>query len=469
MAGTLQADFLQPQSNTGLTIVSPTGSAMASINTAGIYSATGTQMFNASGTITSGVDISVNGLTVGKGGGNNTNNTALGYQAVYSNTTGTQNIGIGSQALYATTTSNNNIGVGVQALYTNTTGAQLIGIGSQALYLNTTGADNVAIGWQSLYSNTTGGSNVAIGRESLKSNTTAGDNTAIGYQSLYANSTASYNTAVGYQAGYAQTTGTGQNTFIGTQAGLGTTGYNNTFIGNYSGALMTSGNNNTVIGQFSGNTGGLSITTSSNYVVLSDGSGNPRAYWDGSGIMYQYATVNDWALQVFNQAASGAVNGVVAYFRNQTPNNSSSVFFGGLDSTNYKFKVYSNGGIANYQSNNNNLSDRREKTNFAPAKDYLNTICNIPVQTFNYIDQNMEEDPGTTLGVVAQDVQSVAPELVTETNWGTEENPKIRLAIYQTDLQFALMKSIQELKATVDAQANTISILESRLASANIA
>jgi len=109
-----------------------------------------------------------------------------------------------------------------------------------------------------------------------------------------------------------------------------------------------------------------------------------------------------------------------------------------------RFYVQSNGGIYNYSANNSNLSDRREKTNFAPAKNYLDIICAIPVQTFNYIDQNRETDDGLTLGVVAQDVQAVAPELVMESNWGTEEQPKMRLSIYQTDLQYALMKCIQE-------------------------
>jgi hypothetical protein len=124
-------------------------------------------------------------------------------------------------------------------------------------------------------------------------------------------------------------------------------------------------------------------------------------------------------------------------------------------------EIRSNGGIANYSANNVNLSDRREKTNFAPATSYLDKICAIPVQTFNYIDQNLEEDAGLTLGVVAQDVQAVAPELVMESNWaGKDEEPKMRLSIYQTDLQYALMKSIQELKAIVDAQAVEIAALK---------
>lgn len=113
-----------------------------------------------------------------------------------------------------------------------------------------------------------------------------------------------------------------------------------------------------------------------------------------------------------------------------------------------QFRVKSNGGIDNYSGNNSNLSDRREKTDFVPAKSYLDVICSIPVQTFKYINQ---EDELPTLGVVAQDVQAVAPELVSESNWGSNDEPKMRLSIYQTDLQYALMKALQELKAEFDA------------------
>jgi hypothetical protein len=122
--------------------------------------------------------------------------------------------------------------------------------------------------------------------------------------------------------------------------------------------------------------------------------------------------------------------------------------------------IYGNGGLGNYSANNVNLSDRREKTNFAPAKSYLDVICAIPVQTFNYIDQNLEEDAGLTLGVVAQDVQAVAPELVMESNWGTEDEPKMRLSIYQTDLQYALMKCIQEQQALITQLTARITALE---------
>ena len=64
MAGTLQLDFLQPQSNTGLYILSPTGSTMASVNTSGIYSATGGQMFNAAGNFVNPVISTGSSLTI---------------------------------------------------------------------------------------------------------------------------------------------------------------------------------------------------------------------------------------------------------------------------------------------------------------------------------------------------------------------------------------------------------------------
>jgi hypothetical protein len=165
----------------------------------------------------------------------------------------------------------------------------------------------------------------------------------------------------------------------------------------------------------------------------------------------------------FQGTGASTNRGVVVFYPNSSPNNVDNQAFYFIDSTTTRFEARSNGGIANYSANNVNLSDRREKTNFAPAKSYLDVICAIPVQTFNYIDQNMEDDGGLTLGVVAQDVQAVAPELVMESNWaGKDEEPKMRLSIYQTDLQYALMKCIQEMKTIIDEQAQRISVLEAK-------
>lgn len=158
----------------------------------------------------------------------------------------------------------------------------------------------------------------------------------------------------------------------------------------------------------------------------------------------------EWSTSIENPGTISPY-GLIIKYSALSPNGANSPFVYAADTTTARFYVYSNGGVVNYQANNVNLSDRREKTNFAPAGEYLPKICAIPVQTFNYIDQDMQNDPDLTLGVVAQDVEAVAPELVRETDWSTErDGSKMRLSIYQTDLQYALMKCIQELKAELD-------------------
>jgi hypothetical protein len=190
---------------------------------------------------------------------------------------------------------------------------------------------------------------------------------------------------------------------------------------------------------------------------------NAGTYLSSTGDYHELRSSNDnYILYAINTRSTGnGPFGISVEYSAQDPNGTTNEFLQCVGTTTLRAEIRSNGGIANYSANNVNLSDRREKTNFATATSYLDKICAIPVQTFNYIDQNMEDDGGLTLGVVAQDVQAVAPELVMESNWGTTETPKMRLSIYQTDLQYALMKCIQEQQAIIES-------LKARLDAANL-
>jgi hypothetical protein len=118
------------------------------------------------------------------------------------------------------------------------------------------------------------------------------------------------------------------------------------------------------------------------------------------------------------------------------------------------------GGIANYQANDTNLSDGRIKKNIELAGSYIEKICAIPVKLFNYKDENNGEQ--RTLGVIAQDVESVAPELIDPSGFGNTPEDGIPLkAIYQTDLQYALMKCIQEQQALIQSLTARVAALES--------
>lgn len=209
--------------------------------------------------------VTIQGITVGNGGGAVSTNTAVGTSALAGSNSGT---GL-------------NTGLGYQALQSNTTGSYNTAVGVNSVQATTTGAFNSGFGTQALQSNTTGSYNTAVGQAALLYNTTASNNTAVGYQAGYSNTTGDYNTFVGRRSGYGVTTGT-NNTIIGIDAGYSlTTGSFNTFIGSNaaaysSGQLITTGSKNTILGPYSGNQGGLDIRTASNNIVLSDGDGNPR-------------------------------------------------------------------------------------------------------------------------------------------------------------------------------------------------
>jgi hypothetical protein len=91
------------------------------------------------------------------------NNTAIGYQTLYINTTGGDNTAIGLQALYSNTTGNANTANGVVGLFYNTTGNNNTASGSSALFSNTAGNNNIAVGESAGLNLTTGRNNIDIG------------------------------------------------------------------------------------------------------------------------------------------------------------------------------------------------------------------------------------------------------------------------------------------------------------------
>jgi hypothetical protein len=133
--------------------------------------------------------------------------TALGYQAISSNTSGAYNTALGFEALRVNTTGFYNTASGAFALYSNTTGTDNTVSGIDALRFNTTGSFNTASGAFALQLNTMGSYNTASGFTALRNSTTGHDNTAQGYQALYSNTTGFYNVASGYKALYSTTTG----------------------------------------------------------------------------------------------------------------------------------------------------------------------------------------------------------------------------------------------------------------------
>jgi hypothetical protein len=140
--------------------------------------------------------------TINYGGNGVTTNTAYGYDALTSNTTGAYNVGVGFDALKLSTSSQFSTAVGYSALSSNLIGSINTAVGALALQKNVAGISNTAIGHGSLAEvigngAISGSYNTAIGSYSQASNVSGERNVAVGLSALNVNTSGSYNVAIG--------------------------------------------------------------------------------------------------------------------------------------------------------------------------------------------------------------------------------------------------------------------------------
>jgi trimeric autotransporter adhesin len=200
-------------------------------------------------------------------------NNSLGTQSLYNNTTGSANIAIGHRSLFNNTTKSGNTAVGDSTLHDNGIGAVFAedatfntAIGSNAMKSNSTGFYGTAVGYKALMKNTTGRFNTAVGHGAMQNLTThssansafgqgalfnqtggSGSNTGIGAGALNGVTTGGFNTGLGYRAGF---TNQGEkNIFIGSEAGYYETESNKLFIENSNADSTTA----LIYGNFSSN------------------------------------------------------------------------------------------------------------------------------------------------------------------------------------------------------------------------
>jgi len=115
------------------------------------------------------------------------------------------------------------------------------------------------------------------------------------------------------------------------------------------------------------------------------------------------------------------------YYASTGPNNVHSNFIHALDEQATRAKLYSNGGFANYQSNDSNLCDEREKKNIVVSDSTWNDVKSWNIKKFHYNED--ENSDSKRYGVIAQDIEKTNPELITD--W--EKNAKREQELWQED------------------------------------
>jgi trimeric autotransporter adhesin len=233
----------------------------------------------------------------------------------------------------------------------------------------------------------------------LDANTTGGSNVAVGANALGANTTGSNNVCVGISAAIV---GNGsENTIIGHSAGSSlSTGYQNVFVGSGAGSTSTTGFANILIGREARN---ASAGNSGEIVINASGS---AVSGKGSNTGFIYA------------------------------GNAGGIFQG------------------NNSSNWSTVSDQRIKKNIVENTEGLEIISQLRVCNFEYrlpeeVDPELKPSDavgrtGVQLGVIAQELQQVCPDCVTEQSTGV-------LSVNTDEIFWHMINAIKELKAEVDA------------------
>jgi hypothetical protein len=327
-------------------------------------------------------------------------NTAVGSEALYSNTKGYSNSALGAGALYSNTTGEYNAAVGTAALYSNTWGYANSALGIQALQGNSTGYRNSAVGSFALRDNITGYSNSAFGNIALM-NGGGYENTALGAGALSINSNGHNNSAIGFDALYGNLYGT-SNSALGSQAGFYSAGDRNVFIGAQAGYSETGSDR-------------LHIANNSNSTLIYGEFDNGRV-----------------CINCTDPTTAVDVNGELS------------------------IRNWGTGGTP-VCKNGNTLSDcgvssLRYKEQVTDLEAGLNTVQMLRPVTFKW--KNREE---RDVGLIAEEVAEIAPLLVTHNADGVVEGVKY---LQMTPL---LVKAIKDLKAENEALKNRLSDQEQRL------
>ncbi len=237
-----------------------------------------------------------------------------------------------------------------------------VSLGSGALHSNTTGNSNTASGANALHSNTTGNHNTASGAGALYKNTTGHSNTASGSRVLQFNTTGNHNTASGAHALHSNTSGK-NNTGLGTAALRdNTTGKWNTGLGFRAGA-KNNGSGNIFIGHEAGyNNRHRNV---SNKLVIANGKQSANLLISG-----------DFSTHEVN------INGDLHASGNLTQN-----------------------------------SDERLKKDIQPLTHALDSILQLEGKTYRWKEDTTFANKAD-IGLVAQEVEQIFPELVAENEQG---------------------------------------------------
>ncbi|WP_439555437.1 tail fiber domain-containing protein [Dyadobacter sp.] len=308
---------------------------------------------------------------------------------------------------------------------------------------STIGEHNTFVGSLSGYGNEGGNQNTALGSRSAYSNTHGSENTFLGYFSGKANTIGSWNTFVGSKSGASNYAGL-RNTFVGVEAGgKNYSGNENLFVGCRSGFFNTSGNYNL----FLGNGAGEYNSTGHYNVFIGHGSGkfnttglaNTLIGYDASGTAnVTYATAIGASAKVTRDHS--IVLGTI--FDNVGV---------GVEAPTYKLHLSTSSAAKAGSSSWIIASDQRLKKDISAYAEGLDVLKQIKPVWFSYNGEAGLPTNKKFVGIIAQDVQKVAPHMVGTFTYQDSLGNKTEYLDYDANaLTYMLVNSVKEQQQMLD-------------------
>jgi len=410
-----------------------------------------------------------------------TDNLFIGIGAGVANTAGERNTLIGNNAglsLAGQSDSDNTfIGSGAGRLSTGT--AQNVFVGAFA-GLKSQGGSNAFVGFASGSSNTTGTNNAFFGNRSGDSNSSGSANAMVGDQVGLNNSSGSDNVFFGFGAGSSNNSGS-NNTFIGRSSGFkNTVGTQNTILGSVATVGVNNLTNATAIGANAevdvsnaivlGSINGVNGATADTNVGIGTTSPSAKlsivATGDGARLLL-LGTERAWVFRQFGTGAATALELTGADANNNNKNfliNTQGNVGIGTQGPLDKLHVIGDIRVGVFGTNgclkNNNggtivgtcSSDVRFKRNlvaFGPTLDQLTRLQ--PRYFFWRASEFPEKNFGSAreAGLIAQEVEQVLPELVSQDSEGFKQ-------VDYSKLPLMLLQAMKEQQVQIQKQSELI-------------
>ena len=196
------------------------------------------------------------------------------------------------------------------------------------------------------------------------------------------------------------------------------------------------------------------ITSNGHFKATTD---NSYATMDADAHGFRQSFSGNWTLDTCNTSASPF--GIQIEYLGASPNGASNAFFAASDTTTNRAVIRSNGGFANFQANDINLSDRNLKKDITPAAGTWDCIKEWEIVNYRYKDQ--PDDADLNLGVIAQQVAENCPEVVTVFQEATEDQPE-KLGIKEQQMYWMAIKALQEAQVRIEALEAEVAVLKAQ-------